>query len=460
MTDYIEQINELIENNQFASAKSLLEQLNPTDIAIIFNEAELSFLPRLYRLLPKELAAETFVELSNEMQQALIDSFSDSELRDTLKNLYADDTVDIIEEMPSNMVKRLLAHCDPEKRAAINELLRYPDDSAGSIMTVEFVDLKMDMTVQQAFEKIRKTGVNKETVYTCYVTDAKRTLVGMISARTLLLSSPEEKIENLMEKNVISGKTSDDREEVARTINKYGFLALPIVDNENRLVGIVTVDDAMDVINEENEEDFSIMAAIQPVEDTYFKTSVWKHSGSRIIWLLVLMLSATVTGLLLNHYEPILATIPLLYSFVPMLMDTGGNSGSQSSTTIIRGLAVGEIKPKQFLKVIFKEARIGIICSIILAVVNGIRVILMYWWNDTYDNTQVIAVSIVLAITLVAVVVISKLLGGILPILAKVCKLDPALMASPLITTIIDAVSIVVYFGISLLIMPLFGITI
>lgn len=459
MTEYIEQINELMEEKKYAAAKSLLEKLNPTDIALIFNDTELSYLPRLYRLLPKELAADTFVELSHDMQELLIDSFSDDELRDTLTNMFADDTVDIIEEMPSNIVKRLLKHCDREKRAAINELLRYPEDSAGSIMTVEYVDLKTHMTVQEAFEKIRKTGVNRETVYTCYVTDLKRNLVGMISARTLLFASPDEKIGDLMETNVISGHTLDDKEEIARKINKYGFLALPITDNENRLVGIVTIDDAMDVMIDENEEDFSKMAAIQPVEDTYFNTSVLKHSRSRIVWLLVLMLSATLTGLLLNHYEAVLAAMPLLYSFVPMLMDTGGNSGSQSSTTIIRGLATGEIKPKQFLKVTFKEARIGIICSIVLAAVNAVRVILMYWWNDAYPNNQVLAVSIVLAVTLIAVVIISKILGGLLPILAKICKLDPAIMASPLITTIIDSVSILIYFLVATVIMPMFGIS-
>ena len=379
-----------------------------------------------------------------------IGSFSDRELKAVVNELFADDTVDIIEEMPANVVKRILRNADVSLRRSINVILQYPNDSAGSIMTTEFVDLKAEMTVDDAFRHIRTTGVNKETIYTCYITDDNRRLIGLVSIRTLLLAQPHARLVDIMEKNMIFVNTVDDREDVAKKFDKYDFLALPVVDREQRLVGIVTVDDAIDVLQEEASEDFVKMAAMAPMEKTYLETSVFTHARKRILWLLILMLSATFTGLLITKYEQAFEALPLLVSFIPMLMDTGGNCGSQSSTMIIRGLAVDEITFSDYFRVLFKETRISVCISVALAVVNALRVLIMYGFTH-----EMLMIALVLGITLVFSIFLAKALGCSLPMLAKKCGLDPAIMASPLITTVVDACSVWIYFNVATLILHL-----
>ncbi len=441
-----ERIEELLEEKKYISAGNILKDMEPADIAILLMECTKEEVLLLYRILPKELAAEVFVEMEPDVQEELIQAFSDRELKEVLDELYMDDTVDIIEEMPANVVKRILKHSDPESRKAINELLKYPKDSAGSIMTIEYVSLRKTMTVAEAFARIRSTGVDKETIYTCYVTETNKKLAGIVSVKTLLLSDMESLVGDIMETSYISIETLDDQEDVAKKFDKYGFLAIPVVDKENRLVGIVTFDDAMDVIQEETREDFEIMAAMTPSEDSYFKTSVWEHGKNRIFWLLFLMLSATITGSILTYYEKAFETIPLLVSFIPMIMGTGGNCGSQSSTMIIRGLAVDEIHLKDFFRVIFKEIRIALLVSSCLAVVNGLRVYIFYHsWE----------IALVLGLTLVATIILAKSMGCVLPMLAKKLNLDPAIMAAPLITTIVDSCSVFVYFNIAMWLLPI-----
>ncbi len=436
---------ELIGNKQFARLKADLQEMNPADIAYLveemnedgeFGEKELIL---LYRILPKELAAETFTYMDSDTQMTLINAFSDKELRFVLDELYIDDTVDIIEEMPANVVSRILRNSDADARKQINQLLNYPKDSAGSVMTTEFVYLKKDSTIREAFERIRKIGLVKETVYTCYVTENRR-LVGVVTVLDMLVADEDEHIEDIMETNVISVNTHDDREDVARTMSKYDLAAIPVVDAEERIVGIVTFDDAMDVMQEESTEDFARLAAVVPAEDGYFKTSVWSHAKSRIPWLLILMLSATLTGWISSQFEAQIAVIPMLVSFMPMIMGTGGNCGSQSSTLIIRGMALEEIRLKDFFKVVFKEFRIALICAVTLAVVNGLRVLLVY-------KNPVLAV--VIALSLVGTVIIAKLVGAMLPMGAKALRLDPAIMANPLITTVVDSCSLLIYFTVA-----------
>ncbi len=436
---------ELIGNKQFSRLKADLQEMNPADIAYLveemnedgeFGEKELIL---LYRILPKELAAETFTYMDSDTQMTLINAFSDKELRFVLDELYIDDTVDIIEEMPANVVSRILRNSDADARKQINQLLNYPKDSAGSVMTTEFVYLKKDSTVREAFERIRKIGLVKETVYTCYVTENRR-LVGVVTVLDMLVADEDEHIEDIMETNVISVNTHDDREDVARTMSKYDLAAIPVVDAEERIVGIVTFDDAMDVMQEESTEDFARLAAVVPAEDGYFKTSVWSHAKSRIPWLLILMLSATLTGWISSQFEAQIAVIPMLVSFMPMIMGTGGNCGSQSSTLIIRGMALEEIRLKDFFKVVFKEFRIALICAVTLAVVNGLRVLLVY-------KNPVLAV--VIALSLVGTVIIAKLVGAMLPMGAKALRLDPAIMANPLITTVVDSCSLLIYFTVA-----------
>lgn len=436
----IERIKELLDEKKLQMLKNEMSQMNPADLAACFEELEEKDLLLAYRLLPKELAAETFAFMDSDTQKNLIDGFSDKELQEILEQIFVDDTVDMIEEMPANVTNRILKNTSKETRTAINQILNYPKDSAGSIMTIEYIKLNKNYTVAQAIAEIRKNGTNKETVYTCYVTE-NRKLLGMVSVKDLLLSDDEEVVEDIMETNVISVCTLDDKEEVAKRMSKYDFLAMPVVDIEDRLVGIVTFDDAMDVMQEENTEDFSKMAAMSPNEDSYFKTPVIIHAKNRIGWLLILMLSATVTGSIITHYENAFATIPLLVSFIPMLMDTGGNCGSQSSTLIIRGLALDEVKTKDIFKVIFKELRISLLVSMALAIVNGIRIMIMYK-NPT--------LALVIAFSIMGTVIIAKLIGGILPIIAKKLRLDPAIMAAPLITTIVDTCSILIYFNIAM----------
>ena len=425
-------VNELLDSREFGRIRVLFTAMEPADIAELLGEIDEQRLPILFRILPKELAAETFVEMDSDEQELLINAFSERELHDVVEELFVDDAVDIIEEMPANVVKRILRHTDSEMRNSINEILRYPKDSAGSIMTTEYVSLKKDMTVSEAFDRIRRTGVDKETIYTCYVTDTDRKLIGLVTVKELLLSPYNTVINTIMEKNII---------------DKYDFMSLPVVDKENRLVGIVTFDDAIDVIQEENTEDIQKMGALQPIEETYLKTPVWRHAKNRIVWLLLLMLSATITGSIIENYEAAFTALPILVAFIPMLMDTGGNCGAQSSTMIIRGLALDEITPKDIMKIMFKEIRIAVVVGLILAAVNTLRIYIMYSGQDP------LFLSAVTGLSLIATVVIAKMLGGVLPILAKLCKLDPALMASPLITTIVDTCSVIIFFNIALWIM-------
>ncbi len=437
----------LLVEHKFAELRQLLTSVNATDLAALLSEFPESLLTVVFRILPKELASETFVEMDAECQEHLIKAFSDLELKAVLDQLFIDDTVDIIEEMPASLVKRILKNSDKEKRDIINEVLKYPKDSAGSLMTTEYVSLRKDMTVADAFTRIRRIGVNKETIYTCYVTDQSNVLLGIVTAKALMLALPDDPIEGIMETNIISAGTLDRAEDVAHLIEKYDFLAIPITDNEHRLVGIITFDDAMDVIKEETDDDFMKMAAIAPLEDGYFKTPVLVHAKKRILWLLFLMVSATFTGLIITNYENVLSG--LLVSFIPLLMDTGGNGGSQSSTIIIRGLTTGEIKLRDFGRVIFKELRIGLIAGITLAVANAGRLWIL---NAVYyhEPSGLVKEMIVVGISLVCAVVIAKMLGCVLPMLAKKIKLDPALFASPIITTLVDAISVFIYANIAL----------
>ena len=441
----IEKALELLENKRFAELKSLLEEQNPVDINDIIDELTDEKSVLIYRLLPKEIAAEVFVEMDSDRQEYLINIFSDSQLKDVLDELYYDDTADIIEEMPANVVKRILKVASPDVRKAVNELLKYPDDSAGSIMTTEFVRLRKSFTVEESLDFIRSVGVNKETIYTCYVTDDKNHLIGIVTAKDLLLSDRSELISEIMEDNVISVNTLADTENIALMFGKYDFLALPVVDNEDRLVGIITVDDAIDVMQEETEEDFSKISAITPNDTEYLKTSVFKLWASRIPWLMILMISATFTGMIISKFESALAVLPILTAFIPMLMGTGGNAGSQASVTVIRGISLGQVEFSDFFKVLWKECRVSILCGAVLGIAAVGKVMLVD--NILMQNPDVtIFVAIVVGLTLFATIVSAKIIGCALPLIAKKTGLDPAVMASPLITTLIDTVSLLVYF--------------
>ncbi len=444
-----ETIKVLLEEKKFRTLRDILTTMNSADLAALFEELQDEKITFLFRMLPKELAAETFVEMDEDTQEMLIHSFSDSELKEIVDELYVDDAVDIIEEMPANVVKRIIRQADPETRKEINELLKYPEDSAGSIMTTEFVTLRPKMTAEEAIKRIRRTGIDKETIYTCYVADDKTgKLAGIISIRTLLIAEDDEVVEDLMETNVISVNTLDDQEDVAHLFNKYNFLALPVVDTENRLVGIVTVDDAIDVMEEETTEDMQKMAAITPTDKPYLKVGVIETWKSRIPWLLVLMISATFTGMIITFYEDALATSVVLSAFIPMLMDTGGNSGSQASVTVIRSLSLGEIGFKDVPKIIFKESRVALLCGAVLAVANFAKMMLID--NMLMSNPAVtVPVAMVVCLTLVVTVFVAKIIGCTLPLLAKKFGFDPAVMASPFITTLVDAISLFVYFQIA-----------
>ena len=434
-------IERLLENKRYATLRDIFITLQPVDIAAMFDAMPEESLPLLFRLLPKELAADTFVEMDDDAQEMLIHGFSDTELKEVVDELYVDDAVDLIEEMPANVVMRILRQADPEVRKKINEVLNYPEDSAGSIMTTEFVSLRPSMTVSDSIKRIRRTGVDKETIYTCYVIDDNRKLIGMISIKTLLLSDEDEVVSDIMESNVISVNTLDDQEQVAKKLNKYGFLAIPVVDGEKRLVGIVTVDDAIDVIQEETTEDMEMMAAITPTDKPYMKTGVFETYAKRIPWLLILMISATFTGWIISSYEQALAVQVALTAFIPMLMDTGGNSGSQASVTIIRGLSLDEIKFRDMPRVIFKECRVALLCGVTLAVANFAKLMLI-------DRVG-FYVSLVVCLTLVCTVLVAKVIGCTLPMIAKKIGFDPAVMASPFITTAVDAISLLMYFQIA-----------
>lgn len=441
----VEQALVLLNEKKFAALRTLLEDQNPADINDIIDELSDEASVLLYRILPKELASEVFVEMDTDKQEFLINFFSDSQLKDVFDELYYDDTADIIEEMPANVVKRILKVVSPDMRKAVNELLKYPEDSAGSIMTTEFVRLKKSFTVADSLDLIRSVGVNKETIYTCYVTDEKNHLIGIVTAKDLLLSELTESISEIMEENVISVNTLEDTEEIVLMFGKYDFLALPVVDKENRLVGIITVDDAIDVMQEETEEDFSKISAITPNDTEYLKTSVMKLWASRIPWLMILMISATFTGMIISKFESALAVLPILTAFIPMLMGTGGNAGSQASVTVIRGISLGQVEFRDFFRVLWKECRVSILCGVVLGIAAIGKVMLVD--NLLMGNPEVtIFVALVVGLTLFATIVSAKLIGCALPLLAKKTGLDPAVMASPLITTLIDTVSLLVYF--------------
>ena len=437
----------MVEDKKYATLRDILVTMNPADIAGIFNSMELEDkrIPLMFRLLPKELAAETFVEMEPDDQELLIRGFSDNELKEVLDELYVDDAVDIIEEMPANVVRRILSQADPEMRQSINQILRYPENSAGAWMTTEYVSLRPNMTVEEAILRIRRQGVDKETIYTCYVTK-DRTLLGIVTVKDLLLADDDEMlISDLMVTDIISVNTHTDQEEVARIFSKYDFMALPVVDTENRMVGIVTVDDAIDVMEEEATEDIELMGGMLPSEDTYLRSSVWELFKNRIPWLLFLMLSATFTGMIINSFEGALAAQVALTAFIPMLMGTGGNSGSQSSVTIIRALSLDEVAFRDLPRVVWKEIRTAVLCGLALAVVCFIKI----WLVDRllFGNPDItLMVDAVVCLAMFVTVLLAKTVGAVLPMVAKVLKLDPAVMASPFITSIVDALSLLVYF--------------
>ena len=438
----------LLDDKKYHSLRDILSTMNPADIAAVFDELPESRLPLLFRLLPKELAAETFVEMDTDAQALLIRGFSDSELKEVIDELYVDDAVDIVEEMPANVVQRILTQADPEMRKQINEILRYPEDSAGSIMTTEYVSLRPNMTVGEAILRIRRTGIDKETIYTCYVTK-NRTLIGLVSVKDLLLAQDDdETVDKIMETNVISVHTHTDQEEVARMFSKYNFLALPVVDTENRMVGIVTFDDAMDVMEDEATEDMEIMGGMTPSDKTYLRSSTFDLFKHRIPWLMLLMVSATFTGLIITHFESALAAQVALTAFIPMLMDTGGNSGSQSSVTVIRALSLGEIEFSDLPRVVWKEIRTAVLCGISLAAACFAKIMLVD--RLMLGNKDVTClVALVVCATMALTVLVAKVIGCVLPMLAKKVGFDPAVMASPFITTIVDALSLLIYFGIA-----------
>ena len=435
----------MLEDKKYATLRDILITVNPSDIAGIFSGLEEKQIPLLFRLLPKELAAETFVEMESEAQELLIRGFSDNELKEIIDELYADDAADLVEEMPANVVKRILRQADPEMRNTINQLLRYDEDTAGSIMTTEYVTLRPEMTVEEAILRIRRQGVDKETIYTCYVTKG-RVLIGLVTVKDLLLCSDDETlIQDIMLTNLISVTTSTDREEAARMLSKYNFLALPVVDKENRMVGIVTFDDAMDVMEEAATEDMELMSGITPSEKTYLRSSAFELFRNRVPWLMLLMVSATFTGLIITAFEGALAAQVALTAFIPMLMGTGGNSGAQSSVTVIRALSLDELQLRDIGTVLWKELRTSLLCGIALAAVCFVKI----WLVDglLMGNADItVAINAVVCLTLAVTVVIAKLVGCALPLGAKALHLDPAVMASPFISTIVDALSLLVYF--------------
>lgn len=442
-------VPDFIKERKYSELRDILTEMNPADIGDLMEQLPRENLPLVYRILPKELATDVFVYIDSDTQELLISTFSDSELKEVIDDLYVDDTVDMIEEMPASVVKRILKHTNADMRLEINKILKYPKDSAGSVMTTEYVDLKKNMTVEDAFLRIRRTGVDKETIYTCYVTDENRKLIGLVTVKDLLMNEYQELISDIMETNIIYVNTSDDQEYVANMFTKYDFLAIPVVDAERRLVGIVTFDDAMDVLQEETTEDIEKMAAITPTDNKpYLKMSAVELWGKRIPWLLLLMISATFTGMIITSFEEALASFVVLTSFIPMLMDTGGNTGSQASVTIIRSLSLGDIEFKNLFKVMWKEFRVAILCGLTLAAANFIKLLTV----DKFllGNSDItVGVALVVCSTLVMTVIAAKLIGCTLPMFAKKIGFDPAVMASPFITTIVDAVSLLVYFKIA-----------
>lgn len=444
-----QEILELLAEKKYSAVKQLIGQMEEADLAKLFeeleNEEDADQFNRLFRLLPKETAAEVFSYMEPEIQEKIVRTLTDTELQHILDDLFMDDYVDLVEEMPANVVKRVMQNTTPANRKLINQYLKYPEDSAGSLMTNEYVYFRSGITVPKAFEIIREYGVDKETIYTCYVTSSRKELLGVVTVREMLLTAPETIIDTLMDTNPIHVHTHDDQEEIAKMFSRYDMLALPVVDSENRIVGIITIDDAVDVIQDENTEDFEKMAGMTPSDNTYLRTSAFNLAKNRIPWLVFLMIPAMITGALMEYYEAAFVSIPILVTFIPQITGTGGNCGSQSSTMIIRGLALDEITPKDILKVWWKELRVALICGAALSLVNFIRIIVQY-----HD----LQVAVVVSVTLILTVCIAKSMGCVLPILAKLAHVDPAIMASPLITTITDALSILVYFNFALWYLP------
>lgn len=445
ITEFEQSIIDMIEQKRYKVLKETISAMNPYDLGDLLGELPEKSIILIFRLLPKDLAADTFVEMDTEQQRTLIDSFSDNELKEVISELYIDDMVDIVEEMPANVVKRILKNSTDNTRKTINQILKYPQDSAGSIMTTEFVSLRSDMTISDAITKLRRIGLDSETIDTCYVTDSVNRLIGFITLRTIILSTDDRTIEELMDRNIISVNTSLDQEEVAIMFGKYDLTIIPVVDNDNRMVGIVTIDDAWDVLEKEITEDIELMAAITPSDTPYLKKTTYDIWKSRMPWLLILMISATFTGLIISRFESALTRYVVLTAYIPMLMDTGGNSGSQSSATIIRGLSLHEIEFGDIFKVLWKESRVAILSGLTLSIFNFIKLML-------FDRVG-FNISLIVNITLLLTVIIAKMVGSTLPILAKKIGFDPAVMASPFITTIVDAVSLMFYFGITTIVL-------
>ncbi|MCL2442991.1 MAG: magnesium transporter [Treponema sp.] len=444
-----EEIIELINEGSLdiSKLKILLSDMNTVDIAEIFEELNREKIIQTFRILPKAIASDVFTYVDTDRQQIIIEALTDSEISEIVNKLFVDDAVDFIEEMPANVVKKVLKNVRPEKRKQINQILQYPDDSAGSIMTTEYIDLREDAKVREAFDTIRTIGLNKETIYNCYVIRRDRLLVGGVSAKTLMLARPQDRIADIMDTNVAFAYTTDDREAIADQFQKYSLLAMPVVDKEQRLVGIITVDDIVDVIVEESTEDIEKMAALVPLDDPYLKTSIFKHAKNRFLWMLILMLSATITGTIISSFENGLMKMSILMSFIPMLMNTGGIAGSQSSTLIVRGMAVGEIGMKDIFIILWKELRVGILCGLGLGLVNFVRVFIM--------NNKDWQLCLTITLSLFCTILMAKTVGSVLPILAKRLRIDPAIMSAPLLTTIVDAVSLIIYFSVAKLILGL-----
>ena len=442
-----EKIISLLNENTMnvSELKSLLPEMNTVDIAEIFQELDRIKILRLFRILPKNMASEVFAYVDSDQQEQIVEVLTDTEIGEIMSELFVDDAVAFIEEMPANVVNRVLKNINPEKRRTINQILQYPEDSAGSMMTTEYISLKENSTVEEAFDAIRETGLNKETIYTCYVTSWDRVLKGVVTAKALFLAESDEKIANIMEVNPVFVHTTDDREAAAALFQRYGFLAMPVVDREERLVGIITVDDIVDVIVEETTEDIEKMAALTPSDESYMKTGVFKQSKNRILWLMFLMLSATITGTIISSYENSLLVLPILVSFIPMLMNTAGNAGSQSSVLMVRGLALGEVSFDDIFIVLWREIRVALLCGIALAAVNFIRIYIMHGRD--------LLLCLTISVSLIATVIMAKTVGCVLPLFAKKLRIDPAIMAAPLITTIADAASLIVYFSLASLIL-------
>ncbi len=445
----LEDLGRMVEERQFSQARTLLLDENPVDIAELFEEMPENTLVLLFRLMPKETASEVFSHLDSDVQQRIVEGVTDKELATILDELFFDDTVDFIEEMPANLVKRVLKNTDPTTRRLINQVLKYPEDSAGSLMTLEFMELKKDETVAQAIVDIRRNSLEKETIETCFVTSSTRVLEGTVTLQNILTSRDDTSIQEIVDKDIFSVSTTEDQSVVADLFKKYELLSMPVVDSENRLVGIITIDDVLDVIEEENSEDIYIMGAVTPSEDSYLKSSVFELAKHRILWLLVLMISASITGFIIRRFDEVLSSMVLLAAYIPMLMDTGGNAGSQSATMIIRGLALGEIKTRDAFRIIRKEFAISLLVGSVLAVVNLGKLLFL-------DRVSLM-VAVTICISLFCTVIVAKICGGLLPILAEKCKVDPAIMASPLITTIVAAVSLTIYFVLATAILHIGG---